>query len=65
MLVAAKEKNKTEEKKYYGGDWLVILDGGTGVNPLRRLLLNKDLKGGEGVIKDFPSRETASAKALR
>lgn len=50
MLVATKEKNKTAENKYYGGDWLVILDGGTGVNPLRRLLLNKDLKGGEGAI---------------
>lgn len=49
MLVATKEKNKTAEK-YYGGDWLVILDEGTGVNPLRRLLLNKDLKGGERAI---------------
>ena len=48
MLVATKEKNKTAEKKYYGGDWLVM--GELGVNPLRKLLLNKDLKGGEGAI---------------
>lgn len=37
MLVATKEKNKTAEKKYYGGDWLVILDGRTGSKPFEKI----------------------------
>ena len=36
-VIKVKEKNKTAEKKYYGGDWLVILDGRTGSKPFEKI----------------------------
>lgn len=37
MLVDTEGKNKAAKKKYYGGDWVVLLDRGARVNPSEKI----------------------------